>query len=106
MALERGAVDSWLRNAGDDMIERMATLQLTCPIGSKRRPRARAAAAGYDSVDSYIASLIEADEVAPISDDTEAELLRGLDSGPLVPVTREFLDDLKKRARAGRGNAA
>ena len=77
----------------------MATLQLNLPERLKVAAEARAAAAGYASVDSYIASLIEADELAPISDQTEAELLKGLDSGPAVKITREFLTDLKRRAR-------
>jgi hypothetical protein len=59
----------------------------------------RAAAGGYESVDRYIASLIEADEVAPITDQMEAELLNGLDSAPAVEITPAFLADLKRRAR-------
>ncbi len=84
----------------------MATLHLNLPDQLKATAEQRAAAAGYDSVDKYIASLIEADDVAPISDELEAELLKGLDSGPSVPITAEFLADLKKRARANRGTAA
>lgn len=84
----------------------MANLQLNLPDRLKAAAEERAAAGGYASVDSYIASLIEADELAPISDETEAELLKGLDSGPAVDITPEFLADLKRRARAGRENAA
>lgn len=84
----------------------MATLQLNLPERLKAAAEARAAAGGYESVDSYIASLIEADELAPISGETEAELLKGLESGPPVDITPEFLADLKRRARAKRGNAA
>src|SRR5690349_17433321 len=78
---------------------RMARLQLNLPEHLKTAAEQRAAAAGYGSVDNYIASLIEADELAPISDETEAELLKGLDSGPTVDITPEYVADLKRRVR-------
>jgi len=84
----------------------MVTLQLNLPDRLKAAAEERAAAAGYASVDDYIASLIEADEMAPISDELEAELLKGLDSGVPVDITPEFLANLKRRARASRDNAA
>ncbi len=84
----------------------MATLQLNIPDKLKAAAEERAVAAGYESVDHYIASLIEADEVAPISSEMEAELLKGLASGPAVDITPELLNDVKRRARASRGNAA
>lgn len=77
----------------------MATLQLNLPEHLKTAAEERAVAAGYGSVDNYIASLIEADEIAPISDATEAELLKGLDSGPAVEITPQFIADLKRRVR-------
>ena len=77
----------------------MATLELNLPEHLKAAAEARAVAAGYESVDDYIASLIEADEVAPISDAMEAELLRGLASGPAVEITPQFISDLRARAR-------
>jgi antitoxin ParD1/3/4 len=85
------------------MINPMAHL---LPERLKAAAEERAAAGGYGSVDSYIASLIEADEIAPITDDMEAELIKGMDSGPAVDITPEFLADLKRRARAGRESAA
>lgn len=88
------------------MMSIMANLALQLPDRLKAAAEARASAGGYESIDAYIASLIEADEIAPISDETEAELLRGLDSGRSIEVTPELLADLKRRARAGRGNAA
>jgi hypothetical protein len=77
----------------------MATLQLNLPEGVKQTAEARAIEGGYDSVDGYITSLIEADEVAPISSETEAELLKGLNSGPSVEITPRFLADLRERAK-------
>ena len=84
----------------------MASLQLNLPDRLKVAAERRAASAGYGSVDEYIASLIEADHVAPISDELEAEIIKGLESGPAVEITPTFLADLKRRARAGRENVA
>lgn len=89
-----------------DIMNRMARLQLNLPDELQAAAEKRAVAGGYGTVDNYIASLIEADEIAPISDSLEAELLKGLDSGDSVEITSEFLSDLKSRARANRGNAA
>jgi hypothetical protein len=94
------------RNRRIDIIVDMARLELNLPERLKAEAEERALAAGYGSVDQYIASLIEADKLAPISDTMEAELLKGLHSGAAVDITPEFLSDLKRRVRAGRGNAA
>jgi hypothetical protein len=84
----------------------MARLHVGLPERLKAAAEKRAAAEGYESVDDYIASLIEADEMASITDDIEAELLKGLDSGPAVEITPQFLADLKRRARLGRDDRA
>ena len=78
----------------------MATLQVSLPDRIKAAAEAQAAAAGCASVDDYIASLIEADELPPVSGELESELLRGLDSGPAVQITREFIADVKRKSRA------
>jgi hypothetical protein len=77
----------------------MATLELNLPEHLKAAAESRAVEAGYKSVDDYVASLIEADELAPISDATEAELLRSLESGPAVELTPQFIAELRERAR-------
>ena len=82
----------------------MAILQLNLPEKLKAAAEQRAAAAGYGSVDDYIASLIEADEIAPISDEMEAELLKSLASGAAVDVTSDFVTELKRRVRKSRNS--
>ena len=77
----------------------MATLSVNLADELKAHAISKAAAAGYASVDEYIASLIEGDELPPIEAELECELLAGLDSGPAVPLTRELLADIKCRAR-------
>jgi len=84
----------------------MARLEFNLPEQLKAAAEQRATAGGYDSVDSYIASLIEADETAPITDELEAELLMGLHSGPAEDVTPQFIADLRRRVRARRESAA
>lgn len=84
----------------------MAHLQLNLPDRLKAAAEERAASGGYESVDDYIATLIEADRMAPISDDTEAELIKGLESGPCTEITPEFISQLKERVRGGHGRAA
>jgi len=78
----------------------MAALNLSIPDRLKTTAEAKAAAGGFKSVDEYVASLIEADELPPIEGRLESDLLEGLDSGPSVPLTAEFLADVKRRARA------
>jgi antitoxin ParD1/3/4 len=78
----------------------MATLQLSLPDSLKAAAEAQAAAAGYSSVDDYIASLIEADEPLPMTHELETEILRGLDSGPAMEITPELIADVKRRARS------
>lgn len=65
----------------------------------------RAAAAGYESVESYIASLIEADDLAPISSELEAEILKGLDSGASVEITPALISEISQAARRRRHGA-
>jgi hypothetical protein len=84
----------------------MATLQLSLPDNLKAAAEAQAAAAGYRSVDDYIASLIEADEPLPISHELETQILRGLDSGPGVEITPELIADVKRRARSNSAGGA
>jgi hypothetical protein len=77
----------------------MATLTVNLADELKAHAIGKAAAAGYASVDEYIAKLIEGDELPPIDAELESELLAGLDSGPSVPLTRELLNDTRRRAR-------
>ena len=80
----------------------MASLQLNIPDPIKATAEARAKAAGFASLDEYIASLIESDQAQPVDEELEAELLKGLDSGPPTDVTPKFWEDLKRRVRQRR----
>lgn len=76
-----------------------ATLQVSLPDRIKAAAEAQAAAAGRKSVDDYIAALIEADELPPVSGELEAQLLSGLDSGPAVQITPAFITGIKCKSR-------
>ncbi|HLL91029.1 MAG TPA: hypothetical protein VK324_17140 [Tepidisphaeraceae bacterium] len=81
----------------------MATLTLTDALHAKAA--ALAAEAGFDSVEAYVRSLIEADAAA-----VEQLLLQRLDDPrPAVEVTPEFWDGLRGQVEdqiARRGKAA
>jgi len=81
----------------------METVNISLPEHIKRIAEARASQAGYATVDAYVASLIEADEVVPLSKELEAEMLVGLASKPL---TLSAADWEAKRARLRREFAA
>jgi hypothetical protein len=75
---------------------------LNLPEGVKAQAEAQATAAGYTSLDQYICSLIQGDESEAVDGELEAELLRGLDSGPSVPLTPALLDEIKRRSKVDR----
>jgi len=77
----------------------MATLILNLAKEVKVRAEAQALEAGFASVDDYIADLIKGDDATAVDAKLESELLRGVDSGPSIPLTPEFLNDIKRRAR-------
>ncbi len=81
----------------------MATLQLNLPDALKAAALAQARAAGCESVDEYIAGLIQADELTPVDGELERQLLAGVDSGPSIPFTPELIDSILSKARSQTG---
>ncbi len=79
----------------------MATLTVNLAEDLKVCAETQASEAGFPSVDAYIASLIQGNDTLAIDPELESELLRGLDSGPSVPLTSDLLNDVKRRARQG-----
>ena len=59
----------------------------------------RVAEGGYDSVDEYVHDLIRADKVRATGR-LEAEILKGIESGPPTPLTRQDWDELRSRIRS------
>jgi len=84
----------------------MASLVLNIPEELKAAAESRAAAAGFASVDDYVAKLIEDDDLGALDAATEVELLKGLDSGPPAEISPQFWEDLKQRVRSRRSRGA
>jgi hypothetical protein len=90
-------------------------MTITLPDAMKAEVEEKAKAAGFPSVDVYVASLIIADKpdedeefdlpepppgasyVVNSREELEAKLLEGLNSGPPIRVTPEFWADLRRR---------
>ena len=77
----------------------MTTLTVKIDESLKARAEAQAVEAGCANVDEYVTQLIRANAPEPMDRELEAEILRGLDSGPAVPLTPELLNQIKREAR-------
>jgi hypothetical protein len=74
-------------------------LQITLDDRVSAAAESQAAASGFDTVDSYVSNLIEADAGVPISAALEAELLKGL-AGPSREMTAADWESKKQVLRA------
>jgi Arc/MetJ-type ribon-helix-helix transcriptional regulator len=78
----------------------MATFNVTLPDPLKARAEHLATAAGFESVDDYVANLLETvEEVVPLDPKIEALVLEGLNSGPSIPWTPELMKSIMENAR-------
>jgi hypothetical protein len=78
----------------------MATI--TIPDELKMQAVARAAEAGYATVDEYVAAVLQADAGTLAEPELEELLLRRLDSGPGIEVTPQFVEQFKREVRGRR----
>ena len=78
----------------------MATI--TIPDELKAEAEERAAAAGYASVDAYVAAVLRGEAVPQANAELEQVLLQRLDSGPGVELTPQFVEQFKQEVRARR----
>ena len=53
----------------------------------------------FESASDYFRELAEADEQAKGLERLEAELLKGLNSGPSVPMSENFVEELLQKVR-------
>jgi antitoxin ParD1/3/4 len=79
----------------------MATLSISLSEAELDFVQRRAADAQFSSPSEYVQALIRAElegeqEPAEISPELEAELLRGLNSGPPTEMTREDWQDIRR----------
>jgi hypothetical protein len=73
----------------------MTTATITLPADIKRLAESRAAAAGYDDADGYIAAMILAGAGEPISPELETQLLKSLQKPGRVMTAADW--DAKRR---------
>ena len=84
----------------------METMNIAVPEGLKEFVQTRVAEGGYSSVSEYVRELIRADQKQQAWAVLEAEVLKGLNSGPSVPMTKEDWAELRARIGARRDKTA
>jgi antitoxin ParD1/3/4 len=77
----------------------MEMLNISLPEGLKDFVVAQTSEGGYGNASEYVSALIRADQKQKAKAVIEAELLKGLDSGPAVPMTAEDWQSLRKDLR-------
>jgi len=77
----------------------METMNIAIPEILKGFVQSRVAEGGYSSVSEYIRELIRADQKQRAREVLDAEIRRGLDSGPAVPMTQEDWDSIRSEVR-------
>jgi antitoxin ParD1/3/4 len=77
----------------------MTTLNISLPDGLKRHVDEAAAQGGFSSPAEYVEALVREDHRQKAKAALEAELLKGLDSGPSTEMTRQDWDDIRREVR-------
>lgn len=65
----------------------------------------RVARGGYSSAEDYVRALIEADRLRETEDRLEALVDEAIDSGPTIPVDREFWAERRRKLAESRVKA-
>ena len=78
------------------MMSAMVTFEISLPEDVKAIVEVRARHAGYSNLGDYVSALLRAGIGTPVDPQTEAELIRGLDS-PGKLVTRADWDEKVRR---------
>lgn len=77
----------------------METMNIAVPDGLKAFVQTRVAEGGYSSVSEYVRELIRADQKQQAWSVVEAEVLKGLSSGPAVPMTADDWASIRAEVR-------
>lgn len=75
----------------------METLNISLPEGLKEFATIQVAEGGFRTVSEYVSELIRADQRRKAKAVIEAEVLKGLNSGPFVPMTAEDWDGIRRK---------
>lgn len=78
----------------------MTTLEISLPEKLKAFAEDQATKAGFNGVSEYLQALLEEESQRWSDPQIEAELIKGLESGPPIEVDDEFWDSFRKRYRA------
>lgn len=79
----------------------METMNIALPESLKEFVVTRVSEGGYSSVSEYVRELIRADQKQKAWAVLEAEVLKGIESGPSVPMTEEDWASLRDRIKQG-----
>jgi Arc/MetJ-type ribon-helix-helix transcriptional regulator len=74
----------------------MATLTVTLPDDTVRYLEEQARQGGHASVDAYLGKVLHDLRLREAKHKFEAKLREAIESGPAVPLTPEFWDDLER----------
>jgi putative addiction module CopG family antidote len=77
----------------------MENVTIDLPESLKQFVRDCIAQGGYNNVAEYVRDLIEADRAQAARQHLEAEIARGLNSGPSLPMRKEDWDELRAQVR-------
>jgi antitoxin ParD1/3/4 len=77
----------------------MNTMNIAIPKDLKSFVQRQVERRGYSSVSEYVRDLIRGDQERQAMTALEAEFLRGLDSGPSTPMTKQDWQDIREEVR-------
>lgn len=77
----------------------MTTMNISLPDDLKTFVDQQVAQGGYGSVSEYVRELIRVARKEAAQERLETLLLEGLNSGPPVEVTPQFLEEVRRRTR-------
>lgn len=77
----------------------MDTMNIALPTGLKEFVQDRVATGGYGSVSEYVRELIRADQKQTAKTVLEAEVMKGLNSGPSARMTKKDWESIRAEVR-------
>jgi antitoxin ParD1/3/4 len=77
----------------------MDTMDFSVPEEFRTFVQNRVAEGGFGSASDYLQQLIEADKIRQARSCLEAELLKGIESGPVEPMTEEDWQSIRDEVR-------
>lgn len=76
------------------------TMNVSLPRNLRAYVKKRVSTDGYGNVSEYLRELIRNDQKRKAQEHLEALLLEGINSGPAIPVTPEYIEEKRKKLMA------